>query len=167
MGLSAPSGSKAARASPLRDSLRSPKGRPLASLGLGCRLSTLLMGLSAPSGSKAARASPLRDSLRSPKGRPLACARSWLSAQHAINGAQRPLHRHQPAEPPPSHLASLGLAVGSAGSCWGSAPPPAAKLPEPPPSETRFARPRATGSMTPRPASLALGFAEGRTSPLA
>ncbi len=69
------------------------------------------MGFSTPSTSKARGASPL-NSLRS------------------VIGVQHPLHE-QSSRSLPAQLASLGY--------WGSAPPPRAKLAEPPRS-TRFAR---------------------------
>ena len=77
MGLSTPSSSKAVGASPLRDSLRSPRSgeqrcppraKSCPSLPPHPRFRSVLpLGFSTPSSSKAVGASPLRDSLRSPR----------------------------------------------------------------------------------------------------
>jgi hypothetical protein len=34
-----------------------------------------------------------------------------IEESRAINGAQRPLHRHQPAEPPPSDSLTLAISL--------------------------------------------------------
>ena len=54
---------------------------------------------------------------------------SWKSG--AVIGASAPPPPAEPAEPPRSHLAALGLAAGSARSYWGSVPPPQALPAEP------------------------------------
>ena len=91
-----------------------PPRSHLAALGLAAGSARSYWG-SAPPPQAERAASPL-----TPR-----CARPcrWLSAR--VIGAQRPLHRH--------YLRSLQL-PGLA------SPPPEAKPPEPPPSETRFAR---------------------------